>query len=357
MKIKSISAYKVDIPLSKPYTIAYKSIDAVKIVVFKVVTNNGTCGFGAAAPSPEVTGEKPSDSFRVLESEPLQQVLIGQDIFEFLRLVDDLDMLCTNHPAARTAIESALLDAIGKLLGKPVYRLLGQRVKPLPTSVTVGIKDIPDSLVEIQDYIRLDFRIIKVKLGKSVEEDVEKLHKIFEKFGNQIQLRVDINQGYSLSEFKWFLQRTNDIPLDVIEQPLPVSEFEYMELLDNRTINNIAADENLHSQADALKLATPKKRFGIYNIKMMKCGGPSKARRISDIAEFSGIRLMWGSNDESVISIASALHSALASKCTAFLDLDGYMDLSMDPATGGYEVKNGVMYPLEKPGYGLKVEL
>ncbi|MDZ7794663.1 MAG: enolase C-terminal domain-like protein [Spirochaetia bacterium] len=162
---------------------------------------------------------------------------------------------------ARTAIQSALLDAIGKLLDKPVYRLLGQRVKPLPTSVTVGIKAIPDTLEEIQDYMRNGFRIIKVKIGKTVEEDVERLHKICEEYGNKVQLRVDINQGYSLSEFRWFLKKTNDISFDVIEQPLPTSEFEYMELLHDRTIANIAADENRHSPGGCAEVGNSQKKI------------------------------------------------------------------------------------------------
>ena len=92
--------------------------------------------------------------------------------------------------------------------------------------------------------------------------------------------------------------------------------------------------------------------FGIWNIKLMKCGGITGALGISDIAELAGIDLMWGCMDESAISIAAALHTAYACPQTRYLDLDGSFDLSRDTATGGFILSDGDMHLLETPGFG-----
>ena len=116
----------------------------------------------------------------------------------------------------------------------------------------------------------------------------------------------------------------------------------------------IAADESLYSPSDALQLAEEPKAAGIFNIKLMKCAGISKAREISVIAENAGIDLMWGCNDESAISISAALHTALSCPATKYLDLDGSFDLARDIVRGGFVLKDGALSLTGKPGLGVE---
>ena len=90
---------------------------------------------------------------------------------------------------------------------------------------------------------------------------------------------------------------------------------------------------------------------------MMKCGGIVGALEIATIARNSEIDLFWGCNDESMVSIAAALHSAYSCSNTKYLDLDGSFDLSSDLVTGGFILKDGLMYCSEKPGLGLQRKL
>jgi L-alanine-DL-glutamate epimerase-like enolase superfamily enzyme len=126
-----------------------------------------------------------------------------------------------------------------------------------------------------------------------------------------------------------------------------------MRALPERIRERIAADESLLSEKDARALAEPPRACGIFNIKLMKCGGITPARRIAAVAESAGIRLMWGCMDESRISIAAALHAALACPATRYLDLDGSLDLARDVAARGFVIENGVMRTAEGPGLGV----
>jgi L-alanine-DL-glutamate epimerase-like enolase superfamily enzyme len=115
----------------------------------------------------------------------------------------------------------------------------------------------------------------------------------------------------------------------------------------------LAADESLKDAQAAMRLAGPDPLFGIFNIKLMKCGGILAAREIAAIAQPAGIRLFWGCNDESVVSISAALHAAYACPHTSFLDLDGSFDLAEDPFCGGFEVRDGMMQLVDGIGLGV----
>jgi len=116
----------------------------------------------------------------------------------------------------------------------------------------------------------------------------------------------------------------------------------------------IAADESLVSPRDALNLAQKPIAAGIFNIKLMKCAGITKARDIAVIAENADIELMWGCNDESIISIAAGLHTAFSCINTKYIDLDGSLDLATDVAKGGFIIKEGMMSVNGQPGLGVE---
>jgi L-alanine-DL-glutamate epimerase-like enolase superfamily enzyme len=114
------------------------------------------------------------------------------------------------------------------------------------------------------------------------------------------------------------------------------------------------ADESLKNPKDALQLLKEASGCNIFNIKLMKTGGLLVAKQIAYIAECSKVKLMWGCNDESVVSIAAALHLALSSRSTKFLDLDGSLDLIKDVVTGGFLIKNGMMSLTGENGLGVQ---
>jgi L-alanine-DL-glutamate epimerase-like enolase superfamily enzyme len=113
-----------------------------------------------------------------------------------------------------------------------------------------------------------------------------------------------------------------------------------------------AADEDLLTVEDAVQMAHHPQPYGIYNIKLMKCGGVDHGVKIAEVAEMAGIHLMWGCNDESVVSISAALHAALASPNTRYIDLDGSFDLARDIAQGGFVLRDGCLVRQWETGFG-----
>ena len=202
----------------------------------------------------------------------------------------------------------ALYDLFAQCLKVPLVRYLGQCHTSLPTSITIGIKGVDETVTEGQEYVGRGFRYLKVKLGRSPEEDWERLAKLREALGKAIAIRVDANQGYSFLQLEDFYDRTRGMNLELIEQPLAVSLTEEYRKLPAEIKECIALDESLVSPTDAWHLASRPSAGGIFNIKLMKCGGITPAREIATLAKCAGIDLMWGCNDESIISIAAALH-------------------------------------------------
>jgi L-Ala-D/L-Glu epimerase len=352
-KIKDIKVWSVDLGNTKPYTIAFKTITEVKNVFVEIFLADGMSGIGSGNPSEYVVGESIEQSIEALDQKSLE-FLIGRDIREFNQLTFEVWKNFPDNPGARAALDIALHDLFTKYLGVPLVKYLGQKIKKLPTSNTIGIKSVDETLKEAEDYVSRGFRVIKVKLGKDLDEDVERVIKLREKFGNKIVIRADANQGYTVDQTIQFYGRVYDMDVQLIEQPLPAKDIAEMKALPKEVREVLAADESLITPADAIELIKPPKAAGIFNIKLMKCGGISQALKIADVALHEEIDLFWGCNDESIVSITAALHAAFSCSNTKYIDLDGSFDLSKDVVRGGFILKDGYMYCSEKAGLGVE---
>ncbi|MFM7358266.1 MAG: mandelate racemase/muconate lactonizing enzyme family protein [Sediminibacterium sp.] len=352
MKIISIRSSLRSVPLKKPYTIAYNTFSSVDLVLLEIELANGIIGYGSASPAEEVVGESPRQTAQHLQSDMIQQ-LVGRDIRHFQQLIYEVRQHFPLYPGTQAAIDIALHDAFGKFLGIPVVEWYGQKIKAILTSVTIGIKDVAATLAEAEEYQRKGFRVLKVKTGIELEEDIERITKLYERFGRSMILRVDANQGYTLAQLQRFLEATQSFGIELVEQPLPVGAEQELLQLDTFWRGRIAGDESIKDPAAALRWAAGDQPFGIYNIKLMKCGGLSGAFSIAQIAAAAGIHLFWGCNDESTISITAALHAAYANENTRYLDLDGNFDLQEDLMAGGFRLEDGYMYIGTGAGLGL----
>jgi len=353
MKIISVNTRLQKLPLTKPYTIAYKTITDTEIVFLEIKLENGIVGIGASNPFEDVVGETPAKTLLNLQTDFVQQ-LVGKDIRYFNQLIDEITIHFPHLPGTIAAIDIALHDAFCQFIKIPVVDLYGRKIKALPTSITIGIKETTAMIEEAKANYSAGFRILKIKTGLNVEEDIERVAKITETFKDKMRIRVDANQGYTLGQLQHFIQQTKELNIELIEQPLPVGKEFQLKQLNEKERKMLAADESLLNADTAMELAQAPKPFGIFNIKLMKCGGIKGAASIATIAKHGGIDLFWGCNDESVASISAALHIAYACSNTKYLDLDGSFDLSKDLIEGGFIVKEGFLYCNELPGLSLK---
>ncbi len=353
MKIKSIKTWSADLGNTKPYTIAFKTIDEVLNAFVEIELENGVTGIGAGNPSEYVTGESFEQCQEALQEKNLH-FLVGRDIRELNQLTFEITQRFPANPAARAAIDIALYDAFTKYVGVPLVKFLGQKIHSLPTSNTIGIKNVEETLKEAQEYGERGFTVLKVKLGKNVAEDIERIVKLREKFGNKFVIRIDANQGYDVAKTIEFYNKTKHLQVELIEQPLPAKAIDQMRTLPDEIRQILAADESFLTPHTAFELVKQPRATGIFNIKLMKCGGISQGLKIADIGSLAGVDLFWGCNDESIISITAALHLAFACANTKYIDLDGSLDLARDVVKGGFILKDGVMYCSDKPGLGVE---
>jgi len=353
--IKKIKIWRENLDLTRPYTIAYQTIDSVENIFVYLETDNGLHGIGSGSPADFITGENMDDAENVLNNK-LESFLYGRDIKKLNEICRDLQVEFPETPAARMAVDIALYDIFAKYLGISIAGFLGQVHQAIPTSKTIGIKaTIEETLAEADEHMSTGFKLIKLKIGKEVDKDIEFTARLRERLGPHIGIRVDANQGYSVADLIKYAEKTKNMNIELIEQPLNKANVSDMKDVPDTIKRLCAADENLHSPADALELAGNPQNFGIYNIKLMKSGGIYPSMQIGNIAQIAGINLMWGCMDESIISITAALHAAFACPATKFLDLDGSFDLARDIVSGGFILKDGLLMLPDKPGLGVEM--
>ena len=353
MKIRKINIWKENLQLTRPYSIAYETITSVENLFVLLETENGITGVGAGSPAKDVTGESIIACEKALTSS-LESIFQGKDIRNSRALLQELNTRLTKAPAAMAAADIALHDLVAKAMGLPLTDILGRVHNALATSITIGIMDVTETLEEAREYLSNGFSILKVKTGLDVEQDIERILRLHEEFKQSICIRVDANQGYSRKDLIHFYKKTAAL-VEFIEQPLSVSDLGAMKSLPENIRRVSVADESLLSPASALDLFHPPRPFGIFNIKLMKCGGIAPGLEIANMAGYAGIDLMWGCMDESIISISAALHAALASRATKYLDLDGSLDLARDIVRGGFILENGWLTTTNQPGLGVKL--
>ena len=176
-------------------------------------------------------------------------------------------------------MDIALYDIKGKLMGQPLYKVLGGSVNQIVTDMTVGI-DTPEAMAaEARERVEKDgFTILKIKAGINPREDIQALTLIRQAVGPNIRLRVDANQGYTVSDAVRTLKAFEELGVEAVEQCLPSWDLDGMRFVRSKVDLKVMLDESIHTPIDAAK-ACKIDAADIINIKLMKCGGLYPAER------------------------------------------------------------------------------
>ncbi len=350
MKITHAECWPVALRLAEPYTIAYETIESTTNVFLRVDTDAGIVGYGCAAPDRAVTGETADGVMGDLRdvAAPLLQ---HADPFRYAWLLDRLAGLLPSSPSARAAVDIALFDIVAKTCDLPVWKLLGGFRPSVRTSVTVGILPCAETVRRAREYIRRGFQCLKLKGGVDVDQDVERVLAVRSDVGPDVELRFDANQGYTVEQARDFVERTRRVRLELLEQPTPRGVPDVLGRVSRTVPVPVMADESLMSLRDAFRLARDD-LADMVNVKLMKVGGVFEALQINAVARAANLEVMVGCMDEAGLAIAAGLHYALARKEVAYADLDGHFDLLDDPSHDAVILRDGVLYPNDRPGFG-----
>jgi L-alanine-DL-glutamate epimerase-like enolase superfamily enzyme len=333
-----IAARIVTLELEEPFTIARGTETEVEVVRVEL-THDGVVGLGEGAPI-ERYDESARSALAYVEAHAAE---LGDDPFALDVIFDRLP---AEQFAARSAIDAALHDLCGKLVGLPVWRMLGFRRQGPPTSWTITLND-PDTMARAAGRASDGrFRRLKLKLGGGDELDVERVRAV--RSATDLPLQVDVNEYWSLDEALDALPALAEAGVRYCEQPLPAGDPDGPELKRRAQIP-IYVDEDCHTLAD---VGTCAERAHGVNIKLAKSGGIREAVRIAHAARALGLGVMLGCMIESGLGIAAACQ--IASLCD-HVDLDGNLLLAHDPCPG-VELVDGVQLPPAGPGLGVHAE-
>lgn len=331
-----LRAHIVDLVLAETFVIARESQDVAQVVQVELA-HEGVVGRGEAAPI-ERYSETAESALAFLTE---HGDLVGDDPFA-LEEVEARLREVPGEQAAKSAIDAALHDLQGKLLGVPTWRLLGlPRVGP-PTSWTVWLGD-PDDMARRAERAAQRFRRLKLKLGGGDGLDVERVRAV--RGVTALPLQVDVNEWWSLDEATAACAELATLGVQYVEQPLRAGD-RGGEELKRRSPIPIFVDEDCHTLADVAACATI--AHGV-NIKLAKSGGIREGIRIAHAARALGLGVMLGCMVESGLGIAAGC--CVAPLCD-HVDLDGNLLLAADPRPG-VAFQDGVQVPADAPGLGV----
>jgi L-Ala-D/L-Glu epimerase / N-acetyl-D-glutamate racemase len=333
-----VSARIVTLQLAETFVISRESADTADVVQVEIAYD-GSVGYGEGAPI-ERYGESAMSALEYVEA---HANVLGDDPWA----LDEIAMrLPREQFAARSAIDAALHDLLGKLVGVPVWRLLGLRRLGPPTSWTIWLGD-PDDMARRAEKVSGRFKRLKLKLGACDGLDVERVRAV--RGVTDVPLQIDVNEYWTLDEARESLAQLTDLGVEYCEQPLPAGD-DGSAVLKRVSAVPIYVDEDCHTLEDVA--ACERRAHGI-NIKLAKSGGIREAVRMAHAARALGLGVMVGCMLESGLGIAAATH--IASLCD-HADLDANLLLARDPWPG-VEFHDGVQLPSAEPGLGVREQV
>jgi L-Ala-D/L-Glu epimerase len=331
-----VEARIVRLQLAETFVIARDATDFADVVHVSV-THDGVTGYGEAAPIDRYD-ESPKSAKTFVQEHGAR---LGGDPFALEDIGERLAAV-PGQQAAKAALDAALHDLQGKLVGLPAARLLGLPRSGPPTCWTIWLGD-PDDMARRAQAASTTYRRLKLKLGGGDGLDAERVRAV--RSATDLPLQVDVNEWWSLDEALETLPQIAALGVDLCEQPLRAGDEGGFRLKRESPIA-IFVDEDCHTLADVARCA--EFAHGI-NIKLAKSGGIREATRMVHAARALRLGVMVGCMLESGLGIAAGL--CLAPLCD-HVDLDGNLLLAEDPFPG-VELVDGVQVPSMSPGLGV----
>ena len=350
--IKKVQIFKYSIPMH-PFTIATGTMDYAQNILIKVFTE-GIVGVGECSAFPMIVGETQNTCFEMAKD--FAKLWKGKDALNMEERLNELHSFTAGNGTIKSAFDMALYDIAAQQAKQPLYEYLGGTKKEMVTDITVGIGTPEIMAAQAKAFVENGASILKIKLGKVVATDVERIKNIRDAVGDNIKIRIDANQGWTFDDAKTALTQLGQYKIEFCEQPMRTYNDEYLPELMEVSPIKIMADESVYNHHDALRLI--KNRACDYiNIKFAKSGGIHEAKKIIDIATQLNIPCMMGGMLESRVALTAFAHFAAANPQIIFYDMDTCMlGHKVDPVLGGVTFDGYTLQLPDSVGIGAGVD-
>jgi len=306
MIIQAINTEVKYIELKTPFITALRRVEVIEFVRVSVVCSDGEVGIGEAPATMAITGE---DIEIILASiKKIKTTLIGLDIKSALEELHKTGI----GSSTKAALDIAFMSLLG------FFTL--EDISSINTDITISLNPIDKMLSDAKIACSSGMNILKVKLGSDIKHAIEVTHKLSATLP-QAKLLIDANQAWSLDESLRYVNAVEEFDIELIEQPVVAKDLRALKLITNSTKIPILADEATFTLADVKEIVKTSSA-DMINIKLMKCGGVSKAVEILEYARVNSIKCMLGSMLEGPYSINAALYLAFN-----YRDVIEYVDL------------------------------
>lgn len=356
MKIKHIEAIPISLPMVKPVKMSLEEVSRANNALVRLETDSGVVGWGEAASAPTMTGETVAGMVAAIQY--LAPLLEGQSAEDIAAAMARAERYLYGNHSAKSVIEMALHDALGRATGKPVHELLGgSRRSRIPALRMIGSGSTATDIEEAARRKAEGYVAFKIKVAVAEPlADADRTRKVCDVLGSNVLICADANQGWSVEQAITYVQAVADTPLEFFEQPVSGDNIEGMARVARASRVKIGFDEGLHGMADLRRHHDAGAAHGC-SLKTIKLGGMRPVYDAALLCEKLGMKVNLACKiAESGIAAAAMLHLAAAvpaldwgvSVSSQYL-ADDVLKAPIGFAQGHFTVPSG-------PGLGIEVD-
>ncbi|MEZ2602946.1 muconate/chloromuconate family cycloisomerase [Kluyvera intermedia] len=359
LTIESLACWLVDIPTVRPHKLSMATMGCQTLMIVRMQCAEGVVGWGEGTTIGGLSyGAESPEAMKLAIETYLSPLLCGQTFTGVAALTETMNASVKGNTFAKSALETAFLDAQGKRLGLPVSALLGGAIATrLPVLWTLASGDTDNDIDEGKRLLaegRHD--TFKLKIGaRSLETDICHALAIKAALGESVSVRVDVNQAWDFTTAVKGMSALQDGGIDLIEQPIPLWDRQGLIALSQRFNVPILADEAVATSHDGYALASGG-FSGAYALKIAKAGGPAQALKLAHVAQAAGVALYGGTMLEGTLGTVASLHAWSTIKMQWGTEMFGPLLLKDDIVVTPLSFNQGQVSVPQGPGLGIEID-
>lgn len=355
MKVTSVEAIPVSIPLLAPFHVWRFAITHVNRVIVKISTDEGITGYGESAVLPYYSEESQAGSAAAVRGD-FAPMITGEDPFELEKTVKSMDLVLGHH-CTKAAVETALWDIIGKKLNVPVYKLIGGRYyDKLPVAGIVMLGTPEQMAAEAKRLTGLGHKTLKIKGGLGIERDISSFIATRDAVGPNIKVRIDVEETYTPKMAIKMIKAIEPYDPELVSQPVPRFDIEGLRMVRKAVSTPILADECIFGPEDVMNVVR-REAADMIIIKVMKNGGICSSKKMAFIAEMADLPCLVGWMLELGPGTHASAHFLTATKIAGSLACEiGGLAFKDDVIKDPLKIQDGYLSLPNKPGLGFEID-